>query len=145
MDVFQIDDHGQLFIAPDIDGWQPLTERGITIVFDLDDDLDISIPTVPNQLVYLYFPFEDKPALPDLERLHALAELGANLISKGQRVLSHCGMGHNRSALLAGVILTHMGWTGADAVVRLRERRPGALYNHVFAAYLAQLPPVLNP
>ena len=145
MDVFQIDDQGQLFIAPDIDGWQPLTEREITIVFDLDDDLDIGIPTVPNHLVYLYFPFEDKPALPDLERLHALAELGAKLISQGQRVLSHCGMGHNRSALLAGVILTYLGWTGADAITRLRERRPGALYNQVFAAYLAQLPPAPHP
>jgi protein-tyrosine phosphatase len=139
MDVFQIDDHGLLFISPDIDSWQSLTEQGISVVFDLDDDLDVGIPCMPNQLIYLFFPFEDKPTLPDPVRLHALAQLGANLIGKGHRVLTHCGMGHNRSALLAGIILTYLGWSGADAVTRLRERRPGALYNKVFAAYLAQL------
>ncbi len=139
MDVFQIDDHGLLFISPDIDSWQSLADHGISVVFDLDDDLDVGIPCMPNQLIYLFFPFEDKPTLPDPARLHALAQLGANLIGKGHRVLTHCGMGHNRSALLAGIMLTYLGWSGADAVTRLRERRPGALYNKVFAAYLAQL------
>ena len=46
------------------------------------------------------------------------------------------GAGFNRSALLAGLILTDLGWKGSDAVSRLRERRPGALFNERFAAYL---------
>jgi protein-tyrosine phosphatase len=50
-------------------------------------------------------------------------------------------MGFNRSALLAGLILTELGMSGADAVNRLRERRPGALFNERFAAYLGTLPP----
>jgi len=144
MDLFQIDDNGQLFISPDIDDWRPLKERGITVVFDLDEHPDIGIPTAFNELVYVYFPFEDKRALPDLQKLHNLAQLGASFIASGQRVLSHCGMGHNRSALLAGVILTYFGWTGADALTRLRSRRQGALYNQQFAAYLEQLPPAIH-
>jgi hypothetical protein len=43
MDIFQIDAQGQLFIAPDIDDWQPVTAHGITAVFDLDSDLDIGV------------------------------------------------------------------------------------------------------
>jgi len=138
MDIFQIDKQGQLFIAPDIDDWQPITAHRITAVFDLDSNPDIGVPAVPNQLMYIYFPFEDKE-LPDLNTLHALAQLGARLMQQGHRVLSHCGMGHNRSALLAGLILTYLGMPGADAVALLRQKRQGALYNKTFASYLQGL------
>ena len=49
-------------------------------------------------------------------------------------------MGFNRSALMAGLILTKLGYDGPAAVARLRERRPGALYNERFAEYLSSLP-----
>lgn len=48
-------------------------------------------------------------------------------------------MGFNRSALMAGLILVELGMDGPSVVERLRERRPGALFNEVFAAYLASL------
>src|SRR5690349_15143260 len=128
MEIFQIDAAGYLFIAPDIDDWTPLTDHGITAVFDLDGDLDIGVSAVPNQLLYIYFPFDDKD-LPDLPKLHELAQLGARLVVSGVKILSHCGMGHNRSALLAGLILMYLGMSGADAVTLLRRKRLGALYN----------------
>ncbi len=139
MELFCVDQGGQLYISPDVDDWKPLEERGIMAIFDLDDDLDVGIPQIPNQLLYVYFPFEDRPELPDLVRLHHLARLAAQLISDGHKVLSHCGMGHNRSALLAGVTLTYLGMDGKDAVKLIRERRPGALYNKVFSEYLESL------
>jgi hypothetical protein len=49
-------------------------------------------------------------------------------------------MGHNCSALLAGLILTYLGMTGAEAVTLLRHKRTGALYNRCYAAYLQALP-----
>ena len=48
-------------------------------------------------------------------------------------------MGFNRSALMAGVILHKLGMPGPIVVQRLRERRPGALFNECFAAYLESL------
>jgi len=54
-------------------------------------------------------------------------------------VLSHCGMGYNRSALVAGLILNELGMPGSAAVSRVRERRPGALFNTKFAADLESL------
>lgn len=138
MEIYQIDTKGQLFIGPDVDDWRPLEQHGIHAVFDLDDDLDIGIPNVPNELLYVYFPFEDG-ALPNLDRLHNVARLGANLVRSGYNVLAHCGMGHNRSALLAGVILTYLGVKGTDAVTLIRERRQGALYNKAYAEYLSGL------
>ena len=138
MDLFQIDAEGQLFISPDVDDWRPIQEQAITVICDLDDDLDIGVPQIPDQILYIYFPFEDKD-LPDLHRLHSVARLGAELMRNGHKVLSHCGMGHNRSALLMGVILTYLGMSGEEAVALIRQKRKGALYNMKFATYLQGL------
>ena len=139
MDVFQIDEKGLLYISPDIDDWHSLNQMDIHVIFDLDDDLDIGIPEIPDQLLYIYFPFEDKD-LPNLAKLHENAKLGASMVSQGYRVLCHCGMGHNRSALLAGIILTYMGMSGDEAIALIRQRRMGALYNKKFSGYLQGLP-----
>jgi protein-tyrosine phosphatase len=48
-------------------------------------------------------------------------------------------MGFNRSALVAGVILNKLGMGGSEIVERIRARRPGALFNEVFANYLNSL------
>jgi len=54
-------------------------------------------------------------------------------------VLSHCGMGFNRSALVAGLMLYRLGMSGPDVVRHLRSRRPGALFNGRFAAHIEGL------
>ena len=82
--------------------------------------------------------------LPSLTRLEAVAVFGATLIAGGHRVLCHCGLGFNRSALVAGVILHKLGMPGAQAVDQIRSRRPGALFNEVFANYLLSLPAALS-
>jgi hypothetical protein len=142
MELFQVDDSGQLFISPSInalDDWQVLNRYEVDTVIDLDGDIDIGVPTVPNQCLYIYFPIFDED-LPNLTKLHAIGRLGASVIRSGHRVLSHCGMGYNRSALVAGLILNRLGMPGPAVVQRLRERRPGALFNDCFAAYVEGLP-----
>ena len=138
MELFQIDDDGRLFISAAIHEWAPIAARGIQVVVDLDGALDSCVPETANHCLYVYFPFaDDDEALPDLSKLSAIARLSAQLIRDEQRVLVHCGMGFNRSALVAGLILTELGMTGSAAVARLRERRPGALFNDLFADYLS--------
>ncbi len=136
MDVIRIDENGRLYLSPDIDNWPAIEALDISAVIDLDGDLDSGVPTEPDRILYIYFPFHDSD-LPNLVKLHAVASLGAELVGKGQKVLCHCLMGFNRSALVAGLILVHLGMSGRDALAMLRERRPGALYNPVFAEYLA--------
>lgn len=138
MELFQVDDGGQLFISPAINDWSMLINRQIDTIIDLDADIDDGVPTCPNQCLYIYFPIFDED-LPNLAKLDAVADLGARIVVSGHRVLSHCGMGYNRSALVAGVILNKLGMPGPDVVQRLRERRPGALFNDCFAEYLASL------
>lgn len=135
---YRIDDDGHLYISPAIREWPPVAELGIDTVIDLDAGLDDCIPTTPEGCLYIYFPIYDEE-LPNMTRLDAVGTLGAQLIRGGHRVLSHCGMGFNRSALVAGVILNKLGLPGTEIVGRIRERRPGALFNDVFANYLGSL------
>ncbi|HEX9984326.1 MAG TPA: hypothetical protein VGF69_13750 [Thermoanaerobaculia bacterium] len=137
--LWQVDDAGCLYISPVINDWAKVTSYGVDTVIDLEGGLDECIPSAPNGCLYVYFPIYDEE-LPDLHKLEAVVSLGAHLVGNGHRVLSHCGMGFNRSALIAGRILHRLGMTGPDVVHRLRERRPGALFNPVFADYLMGLP-----
>ena len=138
MNLIQVDDDGQLYISPVITEWEAVARHGVDTVFDMEGGLDPCIPSAPGACLYIYFPIFDEE-LPDLARLEGLAVLGAHLIRNGHRVLSHCGMGYNRSALVAGRILHQLGMRGPEIVQRLRERRPGALFNEVFAAHIEGL------
>ena len=131
----QIDDDGRLFISGVINDWKPVHKRSITVVIDLEGDIDHGVPTAADQFLYVYLPIHDGD-LPQLDRLHAVSDMVATLMSKGHREVSHCGMGLNRSALVAGLALVRLGMSAKDAIERLRERRPGALYNERFAEYL---------
>lgn len=139
MDLIPLDEAGSLYLSPDIERWDAILSLGITCVIDADGDLDEGVPTRADHLIYVYFPFDDGN-LPDPVKLHAVAALGAQMIAGGRKVLCHCLMGYNRSALIAGLVLVHLGMTGAEAAAVLRERRPGALYNRTFADYLSSLP-----
>ena len=143
MTLFQVDDDGRLFISPIIEDWNAVALHKVDVVIDLEGGLDTCIPTMPGSCLYVYFPIYDEE-LPDAARLDAVALMGAHLVKSGHRVLSHCGMGFNRSALVAGRILHHLGMSGPDVVARLRERRPGALFNDVFAEHRASLPSVIQ-
>jgi hypothetical protein len=140
MEVFQVDDDGCLFISPALEDWSAVARYDIDTVIDLEGDLDSCIPTATNNCLYIYFPIDDdNEKLPNMLKLRAIAQLAATLIAGGHRVLSHCGMGFNRSAFVAGLIMIEMGMSGPEVVARLRERRPGALFNDGFADCLNAL------
>jgi protein-tyrosine phosphatase len=141
MDVVRLNESGTLFLSSDIDDWTAVMALGTSVIIDLDGALDIGIPTVPNQMLYIYFPFLDEN-LPDQAKLHGVARLGASLVESGQTVLCHCLMGFNRSALVAGLILVYLGMTGEEVVRHLQAKRAGALYNETFARYLRSAQPL---
>jgi protein-tyrosine phosphatase len=145
MNLFQVDDDARLFISPAIERWEDLDACRIDVVIDLEGGLDAGVPTACERCLYVYFPIaDDDEQLPTLNKLRAIAAMAASLIRDGHVVLSHCGMGYNRSALVAGLILIELGMTGPDAVARLRERRPGALFNPNFSEFLERLAPAVG-
>ena len=138
MNVTPVDDDALLYVSSTIDDWSVLQELAISVVIDLEGAVDEGIPTRPGGILYVYLPFSDNE-LPDLAVLDASADLAARLLRSGYRVLVHCGLGLNRSPLLAGLVLNRLGWSGRDAVERLRERRPGALFNEAYCDFLMKL------
>jgi len=134
-EIVQMDDDAKLFLSAMIHDWKPILDRGIDTVIDLEGGVDHGVPEVAGKFLYIYLPIQDEE-LPDLDRLHAVAKLGAELVRRGDRVLAHCGVGLNRSALMIVLILRYLGMDAKEAIERCRQRRPGALYNEVFAEYL---------
>lgn len=138
MDVTPIDHEQRLFVSSRIDDWSAIEAHGITVVVDLEADVDAGIPQSDGTLLYLYYPFEDE-SVPDPTMIQPLAAFIAQLYRGGHRVLVHCSMGLNRSPLVAGCVLHQLGWNGCDVVARLRSCRPGALFNEHYSGYLEAL------
>lgn len=139
MEVVAINAEGTLFVSGEIDDWDAVFERAIDTIVDMDRDVDPGVPDAPNSILYVYFPILDEN-LPDLRKLDALGRLVADLVSEGHRVLVHCRMGLNRSALVIATALTYLGMNGAEALSHLRGIRPGALFNETFAEHVRGLP-----
>ena len=137
MELYRVHEH-KLFISPVITCWDTLAEHGVDVVIDLEGDIDHGVPTAADSWLYVYYPIQDEE-LPNPARLRAVALMGAELLRQGHGVLSHCGMGFNRSALLAGMIMHEQGMDGPEIVAQIRARRPGALFNDVFAGQLGSL------
>ncbi len=143
MEIFEILDN-QLYQsgAPEeaVD-WQPILERKIDVVVDLYGTLDPGVPTTPNSILYIFWPIEDIARLPDMRIMDALTDLAVRSMQDGHRVLVHCHKGKSRSGLFnALVAMKVLHIDGNAAVDLIRQRRPGALGNQVFAGYLEQLP-----
>lgn len=138
MNISPVDDDEMLYVSSTIDDWSVLQGLAISVVVDLEGAIDDGVPIRPGGILYVYFPFNDDE-MPDRDVLAASADFVTRLVRAGHRVLVHCGLGLNRSPLLAGLVLHRMGMTGPAAIERLRERRPGALFNEAYCAHLMEL------
>jgi protein-tyrosine phosphatase len=137
MEIFCVNEDGTLYVSSDIDDWDAIHARGVTVIVDMDGEIDHHVPTQPDHFLYVYYPIHDED-LPNLGKLHAIAQLVATL-TRFERVLVHCRAGYNRSCLVAGLALTYLGRSGAEALGDLRAARPAALWNESFARYLGSL------
>jgi protein-tyrosine phosphatase len=85
-------------------------------------------------------PMDDSSVVPQQIAMSA-ARLATTRCCRGQRVLIACNQGRNRSGLVSALVLWNLGYgTGKRCADRVRGRRPGALTNSAFYAWLAKLP-----
>jgi protein-tyrosine phosphatase len=140
MDIVPINPSETLFVSGAIEDWEAIHALRIDVIVDMDGGVDAGLPQGPDAIFYVYHPIRDED-LPNLAKIEALGRLVADLVCAGHRVLVHCRMGFNRSALVIATALTYMGLSGREAIADLRLRRPGALFNEVFAAHVMALPP----
>jgi protein-tyrosine phosphatase len=137
--IHSVNPEGTLLLSGAIDSWDEVRKHHVSMVVDLEGGVDAGLPEEPNGLLYLYFPIADEE-LPEEEALRAVGRLVAELVRARRVVLVHCLLGLNRSNLLVAVALSYLGMTGSDAVRRLREIQPAALYNETFYSYALGLP-----
>jgi protein-tyrosine phosphatase len=139
MDLVAINAESSLFVSGEIDDWEAVRERRIDTIVDMDGPVDSGLPQGTNEILYVYFPIFDEN-LPNLPKLDALGRMVADLVAAEHRVLVHCRMGFNRSVLVIATALTYLGLSGPEAVEHVRNLRPGALFNEVFAEHVRTLP-----
>jgi len=72
-----------------------------------------------------------------LADVRELAETATAAVRAGRKVLVRCHSGYNRSGLVVGQALVHLGYQVDDAIFLVRYRRSKwALNNHLFVEYL---------
>lgn len=109
----------------------------ITAIVNLWHTIDLTAQS--EVTCYLHHPLTDGRRLraePLCEAAHAVA----TLVRRNFQVLLHCYGGRNRSGTVAALALRELyGWTGAQALAYVRERRPRAVGNATFERYLMAL------
>lgn len=126
-------------------GRQPATiPDGFDVIVLCDKDrMDQYVPTYKGAIVYRC-PMDDDTMTLRSQDTHSAILVAAQVAKdamSGLRILVTCHQGLNRSGLVVALVLMHVhGWTGKQAIERVRTCRPGSLFNPAFAAYLESLP-----
>jgi protein-tyrosine phosphatase len=81
--------------------------------------------------------YDSALSVEDLPRILRIARRTRRAWKLGQRVLIRCQAGVNRSGLISALVLMLEGYTAADAIALLRERRSAhVLSNRHFEEWL---------
>jgi protein-tyrosine phosphatase len=108
--------------------------------------VDLTPPTASTRvhgpgMLYVHWPIEDTLTLPDSALLRAVSDLCVGALEARKKVLVHCGEGQNRSGLICALVVRSVRQcSGREAMDIVRIRRPRAVQNSWFAAYLNGLP-----
>lgn len=95
-----------------------------------------------NNFEYIHVPLKDINwnFHQDMNKLLNLVDITAqlaNVIQHGGKVLIYCQMGINRSGLLSGLTLLHLGYPYKKALQKIRKRHRCTLMNKSFVNALA--------
>lgn len=86
---------------------------------------------------YTFMLLDDVPWIEDPEAIHGLGRQTAEMVAAGRRVVVNCAAGLNRSGLIVGRALIHLGHTPRDAIRLIRAARGHhALCNRTFEEFL---------
>ena len=147
MKIYEILSHtlyqrGTLLRHPTAAKWVFLDSLGITGIVNLykaDADLQVWSLAHPAR-VYWHRPIADGVRLDPKPLLTLASEVERHIRSDRGRVLVMCHAGRNRSGLVSALIIRQLlRCSGAGALAHVRSRRPHAVANTVFAAYLGSL------
>jgi len=118
----------------------PLAPRFTTLVLcaqELLEETPQGLPGAFPDVVVLKVPLDDaKPSLDEVRRALVAGHNVAMRIRCGERVLSTCNQGRNRSGLVTGFTLMELGMSANEAIARVKHARKNALTNPYFVQVL---------
>ena len=115
-----------------------LAEYNINAVVSMVSREDVDL-TNTLDIAYFRFPITDGKSLNLLVIDEAVALIHRGLRG-GVNILVHCHGGKNRAGLVCALVVREwFSIPGTAAMAHVRQARPGALNNPVFAAYLDSL------
>ncbi len=113
---------GHTYIRQGVELAQVVVDREFDLVLSFHQKYGCG-PAVGVRRHYAVIP--DGPYLTpeQISTVQDFAADGAREIGAGRKVLARCAAGYNRSGLLAGFILTRLGYPAEDSVQLIRRRR----------------------
>lgn len=120
-----------------------LAEAGFRVLVLCAEEYQPAAALFP-RLEIIYAPNDDSGA-PFTALQKAIANMAAHRVAdyveRRKHVLVTCMMGKNRSGLVTALALHHLtGWSGRRCVEHVKAKRPIALSNEEFTAYIEKLP-----
>lgn len=126
------------------DDLRDIREEGIRTIVSLTEDPIDEEMVEAEGMKYVHIPIDDHTA-PSLEQMREFVELVARERERGSPVLVHCFAGIGRTGTMLAAWLVARGTPPADAVLAVRNARPGSLETnsqeravHHFRAFLAE-------
>jgi len=86
-------------------------------------EIEPNVPNAASEIIWLKLDDSRPITTKELSLAYAAASRAADEIRAGHKVLISCAHGINRSALVAGLTLKQLGWTGERAIRLMRRRR----------------------
>jgi hypothetical protein len=131
---------GGLYLSgfPDRDVQDKALDLGIQVMVSCTH----AEPEIIPGMSMIRVPFDDNVnELPDQQQINYAVDKICELLDNWEPVLIHCMYGLNRSALVAAHVIAKRLplMTGDQILAHLRDRRPGALHNALFASAVAEL------
>lgn len=119
-----------------------LAKHRITAVVCLYGQPDLELrQLMENRGRYIFRRIGDGKTLPEPPLEDLARQLACRVRAGKGAVLVHCRAGRNRSGLLAALVVRELRrCTGKEALHQVRLRRPNAVANPAFEAYLEGLP-----
>ncbi len=117
---------GMAMPASTVSDFESLKEQNIDAIVSLTEQPLYSALIEEFGFEYKHVPIEDLTA-PSLEQIDEFVEFATSMKERGKKVVVHCGAGIGRTGTMLACYLVHKGYSAAEAINEVRQKRPGSI------------------
>jgi protein-tyrosine phosphatase len=96
-----------------------------TLLSEKEGALDIRQATLNSDLEWVWLPLANgkEPEIDRLKEIEICFNMCKELLNSGANIHMHCSAGIHRTGMISYAFLRHLGYSGGDALAKLREMR----------------------